>query len=175
MKDTGLLSILSGDLSVDEWAETRQEPILGFHQPGYEFLSNFYPCVLYYEGVRFTSSEQAYVWSKSTDRAFRKSVLEEHVPGRLKRLGQSINIPVKIPDEVRYKTMTQIVTNKFSQNKDLADLLIGTGHAYIEETNFWRDTFWGVCGGVGKNNLGEILMGVRTLLRRKYKWQLSTN
>jgi hypothetical protein len=33
------------------------------------------------------------------------------------------------------------------------------------EGNTWGDTFWGVCNGVGENNLGKTLMNVREILR----------
>lgn len=31
----------------------------------------------------------------------------------------------------------------------------------IVEENSWRDTYWGVCKGVGENHLGKILMKIR--------------
>ena len=47
-----------------------------------------------------------------------------------------------------------------------AAFLLDTGDLYIEETNSWGDTFWGVCEGKGQNVLGNILMGIRTDLRK---------
>lgn len=43
----------------------------------------------------------------------------------------------------------------------------GTDYGFpdIVEGNQWHDTFWGVCNGVGQNNLGQILMNVRGILR----------
>lgn len=35
----------------------------------------------------------------------------------------------------------------------------------VIEGNQWHDTFWGVCNGVGQNNLGQILMDTRRILR----------
>ena len=40
-------------------------------------------------------------------------------------------------------------------------MLIKTGNTELIEGNFWGDTFWGICDGVGENNLGKILMRVR--------------
>ena len=57
--------------------------------------------------------------------------------------------------------MHTIVLSKFFKNVDLRYMLIGTGNMYIEETNNWGDTYWGVCNGVGKNVLGKLLMRVR--------------
>ena len=57
--------------------------------------------------------------------------------------------------------MYLIVKAKFTQNKDFADQLVSTGDRYLEETNTWYDTTWGVCDGTGLNWLGKILMQVR--------------
>lgn len=54
---------------------------------------------------------------------------------------------------------------KYGQNPELCEKLLNTGDAYIEETNKWGDTFWGVSKGIGENNLGKILMGIRDQLR----------
>ena len=45
------------------------------------------------------------------------------------------------------------------------EMLLETGDAYLEETNYWKDTYWGKCNGVGLNNLGEMLMKIRDNLR----------
>ena len=47
------------------------------------------------------------------------------------------------------------------QNAALNTLLQETQNKYLEETNHWNDTFWGVCNGIGENMLGKILMEIR--------------
>jgi predicted NAD-dependent protein-ADP-ribosyltransferase YbiA (DUF1768 family) len=47
--------------------------------------------------------------------------------------------------------MYDIVFDKFTRNKSLGDKLLETGDKYLEETNHWHDTCWGVCNGVGTN------------------------
>lgn len=37
-----------------------------------------------------------------------------------------------------------------------------TAEELLVEGNNWNDTFWGVCRGRGENNLGRILMKVRS-------------
>ena len=34
------------------------------------------------------------------------------------------------------------------------------------EGNTWNDTYWGVCNGVGKNTLGQLLMKIREEIRK---------
>ncbi len=57
--------------------------------------------------------------------------------------------------------MTDLVRQKF-QDPELRAALLATGNRYLEETNWWGDTFWGVCNGAGENRLGMILMAIRT-------------
>ena len=57
--------------------------------------------------------------------------------------------------------MTEIVRTKFEQNSDIRQKLIDTYPEELIEGNYWHDTFWGVCEGVGENHLGQILMQIR--------------
>ena len=52
------------------------------------------------------------------------------------------------------------------QHYDLAQKLIATGNAYLEEGNQWGDKFWGTVNGTGENMLGKILMKERDILRK---------
>ena len=63
--------------------------------------------------------------------------------------------------------MAYVLHLKFRQHPELGNLLIATGDAELIEGNIWRDTYWGVCNGVGKNRLGELLMQLRNELRQE--------
>lgn len=39
--------------------------------------------------------------------------------------------------------MEELVRAKFTQNPDLADKLLATGDAHLEEGNTWGDRIWG--------------------------------
>ena len=61
--------------------------------------------------------------------------------------------------------MYQILLDKFTRNIELKNKLKATGTKYIEETNHWKDTYWGVDYKIGgENNLGKILMLIRDLI-----------
>jgi len=45
-------------------------------------------------------------------------------------------------------------------------LLLSTKDTKLVEDNYWKDTFWGVCDGVGENNLGKLLMEKRAELKK---------
>lgn len=81
-------------------------------------------------------------------------------PAQAKLAGRNCELR-KDWEDIKEQTMYEIVSAKFTQNKNLAKLLLDTGDAYLEEGNWWQDTTWGVCNGVGENKLGKILMRVR--------------
>ncbi len=61
--------------------------------------------------------------------------------------------------------MYRLLRAKFTQNSEIRQKLLDTGSAYLEETNYWHDTFWGVYNGNGENHLGKLLMLVRDEIR----------
>ena len=61
--------------------------------------------------------------------------------------------------------MREIVFEKFKQNPHLTKKLLDTGDVYLEEGNNWGDRIWGTVNGVGRNELGKILMEVRKELK----------
>lgn len=136
--------------------------IKGFFD-NYRFLSNFEPCDVLFDGIIYPSSENAYQAAKSLDIEVRKKFVDISSTDS-KKLGKIVEIR---PDwnSIKLDIMFSIVFDKFTRNSKLGDQLIETGDKYLEETNSWKDTFWGVCNGVGKNWLGRILMDVRQQIR----------
>ena len=59
--------------------------------------------------------------------------------------------------------MRSLLREKFKSRK-LRLELITTSPKILIEGNNWGDTFWEMCGGVGKNWLGLLLMEVRNAL-----------
>jgi ribA/ribD-fused uncharacterized protein len=70
-------------------------------------------------------------------------------------------------DDVKIDVMTDLVRQKFFNSMELGNMLLGTGRQKLVEGNDLGDVFWGVCDGIGQNNLGVILMGIRDELRRR--------
>lgn len=141
------------------------EPIKGFFGE-YRFLSNFYPAEVHMFSIVFPTVEHAFVFLKSDDPKYRKKVLSVKKPRLAKKIGRTAKLT---PDWDRKKFMGMLtaVLRKFANNDELREKLLNTGYAYLEETNEWGDTTWGVCDGEGHNHLGRILMIVRYILRRK--------
>ncbi len=141
----------------------------------FRFLSNFHKCDVLFEGILYPSSENAYMAAKSVDERVRDKFSKNHTedgkilsPAEARKLGRH-GIELR-PDwnEVRYDSMLAIVFDKFWRNHDIRKLLLDTGEKYLEETNHWKDEYWGANAwtGAGQNNLGKILMKVRECLKK---------
>lgn len=63
-------------------------------------------------------------------------------------------------EKVKVDIMYELLLKKFS-NRLFKIQLLDTKDKYLEETNYWGDTFWGVSGNKGNNILGKLLMKVR--------------
>jgi len=124
----------------------------------YRFLSNFWPAEVEFEGIKFPSVENAYQAAKTLDLEERKR-LAAMTSGQAKKAGKKLEIR---PDweSVKVAVMENLVWQKF-QNAELMAKLKATGEKPLIEGNWWGDTFWGICRGKGKNELGRILMQVR--------------
>jgi len=126
----------------------------------YEFLSNFAPCYIRYNGILYTSVECAFQAAKVEDIQIKKQ-LSRCTPNEAKKYGRKVKLRADW-DNVRVDIMRDLLRIKFHDNHfSYKQKLIDTGDAYIEEGNKHHDTFWGVCDGIGENNLGKLLMEIR--------------
>ena len=129
----------------------------------FAFLSNFYEAEVEYEGIKYPTNEHAFQAAKSLNPARRLEIAMLDTPGKAKRAGRSLQLRHDW-EQVKYDVMLDIVFAKFYQHPELATKLLATGDAELIEGNWWNDTTWGVCNGVGSNWLGRILMMVRARL-----------
>ena len=133
----------------------------------YRFLSNFWNAPIEYDGIVYSSNEAAFQAQKCLD-INEKLRFVGLAPDKAKELGREICLR---PDweSVKLGVMEDIVRAKFTQNPALAELLLATGNRPLIEGNTWDDTFWGMSLTTyeGKNNLGRILIKIRSELRKK--------
>lgn len=136
--------------------------IAGF-QGEYRWLSNFWPAIIRVEDITFPTVEHAYVAAKSLE-PFAQPDLAWYLRLRsaaVKKIGRGLTCKPDW-DDIKLDVMLDLTRKKYGEaNPDLGKRLLGTGDEYIEETNHWGDTFWGVCDGVGHNWLGLIIQDVR--------------
>jgi ribA/ribD-fused uncharacterized protein len=135
----------------------------------YDFLSNFYPASIMYDGFEYPTSEHLYQSAKTKNMDERNKIRLAETPGQAKRLGAKCHLRENW-DERKELVMTFIVRWKF-QNPELAQKLLDTGDETLVEGNYWHDNFWGNCfcqkckNIPGQNRLGKILMKIRKELR----------
>ena len=128
----------------------------------YAFLSNFYEHPISNGTLTFPTNEHYFQAMKTTDHATRVTIAHASTPGEAKRMGRKVDLR---PDweEIKLQVMETALRLKFA-DPELAAMLKATGDEELVEGNWWNDTFWGVCNGVGENNLGKLLMKIRAEL-----------
>ena len=139
------------------------QAIKSFRGP-YRWLSNFWPAQVVLDGIVFGSVEHAYQAAKTLDLDHRRAIAGLAKPGQAKRYGRKLQVREDW-EQVKLAVMEDLLRQKFS-HPDLGQKLLDTGDACLEESNVWRDFFWGVCDGKGENHLGRLLMKIRDGLRR---------
>lgn len=150
---------------------------IAFHSEN-AWLSNFYPCKIVLQGITFTSSEQAFQYTRALrlkEPHTASLILRSRKAVQAKRLGKSITTTTPEWDNDRFDVMRRITSEKFSQNYQLAGKLISSGQEQLIEATI--DGFWGAKASInskairdgswmGANFLGKILQEVRDELRR---------
>jgi N-glycosidase YbiA len=145
------------------------------------FLSHFWPSVIELDGETWPDVEHYYQAQKSDSVAYRNAIRAAQTPGHAKRLSAAPDARGKAgkqswfrangkeprPDwnEVKLDIMRRADWAKFSQNPDLAALLLATGDAELVEDSP-SDAFWGTGrDGTGENWAGRVIMEIRERLR----------
>lgn len=156
------IAIYIDNMDYGKYALHDQHAITDFKDDHF-FLSNFYLCDVVFDGVKYKTSEAAFQAQKCEDKQKRLE-FTQLTPGEAKKLGKTIKLREDW-EEVKVDIMREVVKAKFDQHPELKEMLIATGDRCLIEVNVWRDKFWGVSCGKGKNMLGRILMD----LRKAYK------
>lgn len=149
-----------------------------FFRPDCPF-SQWYPATFVLDEQTFSCAEQAMMYGKAVlfgDAEVAEEILASDAPGRQKALGRKVR---GFREDVWRRNRETIVYRaslaKFSQNADLASLLLATAPTRLVEASPY-DRIWGVGLAVGDrradnpanwrgaNLLGEILTRVRDVL-----------
>lgn len=126
----------------------------------YRFLSNFFPAPVVLDGIEYPTVEHAYQAAKTEIEADREKVALARTPGEAKRVGRTLHLRPNWDTHWRKRVMRELLRQKFHDCL-LARKLEETEDFELVEGNYWGDTYWGVCNGVGKNMLGKLLMEIR--------------
>ena len=125
----------------------------------YFFLSNFSPSPFRVDYVLFPTMEHYFQANKADNQNDYLHIAYAPTPGEAKRLGRKIQLRSNW-EEIKDEVMLTGLRKKFA-DPELRNLLLATGDEELIEGNYWGDTYWGVCNGVGQNKLGKLLMQVR--------------
>jgi ribA/ribD-fused uncharacterized protein len=142
----------------------------------WRFLSNFHPCEVEHQGIKYPSVEHYYVALKCNNEQmlngrhytigdFREMIARLPSAALAKSIGSKIQLRKDWNDK-KLDIMLYGVREKF-KDAALAELLLSTEDIALVEYNDWNDKFWGVCQGKGLNHLGRILMKVRKEIQEK--------
>jgi ribA/ribD-fused uncharacterized protein len=138
-----------------------QQAVL-FYGPREDFFefSNFFPAAIHLDGKDWPTTEHYFQAQKFTSsEALQEKVRGKASPHAAADEGRNRRHPLRedweqVKDEVMYKALAA----KFSQHKELGDVLLSTGdRKLVEHTR--NDSYWGDGGdGSGRNMLGKLLM-----------------
>lgn len=133
----------------------------------YEFLSNFYPAKLCYDGLCYCNAEAAYQAQKCRDPGERPAFSRLY-GDEAKHRGRQVTVRPAWEAE-KVAVMEGVLAAKFGQNPHLARWLVETGEVPLREGNPWGDKFWGVDQKTreGENHLGRLLMALRARYGRE--------
>lgn len=154
----------------------------------YAFLSNFSAARVLLDGEAYMTVEHAFQAAKvekdtTTERWDHTSKRMEQVrwrdliracatPNRAKALGRQVPLREGWQGILREAVMLDLLMQKFAPGRTHLARLLETGEAQLVEGNTWHDNFWGNCTCCrpeckypGRNELGKLLMTVRTLRR----------
>lgn len=126
--------------------------------PEWSWLSNFHPCDIAYEGIRFPSVENFYQSMKFDMTVWYRFI--NITAAESKTLADSMEITTPNWKVVRHDVMRIGLRLKF-QHPELRQRLLDTGVEDIYHLSPW-DLHWGVNREmVGENVLGKMLMEIR--------------
>ncbi len=143
-------------------------PIIFNDQPGdYFALSNLYPRSLKLQQQYWHSVEHYYQAQQFVQAADQERIRQALTPQAARQLARAITAARRTDwERIRADILREALYAKFRYNDDLNALLLSTADAPLHHRT---DTDRGItAGGEGENRLGELLMVIRTRLRR---WQ----
>lgn len=117
-------------------------------------------------GKTYNTSEHYYQSEKFNDPTLKQRIIDAPTPAAARNIAQA-NINLTIPTFHAQKNdiMLKALRAKFSQHPSLGNQLLATGDRQLIEHTA-NDNYWGDGGdGTGANNLGKLLMQVRSELR----------
>ena len=135
-------------------------------QDEYRWLSNFWPCNVFYDHVLYPTVENAYQAAKFP--VENRQIFTYCSPFQAKKISHKA---ILSPDWHTKKIiiMFELLLQKYHK-EPFSGWLLATGTQLIQEGNYHGDDFWGIDlkKGSGNNLLGIMIMCIRDELREQY-------
>jgi len=133
----------------------------------YGEFSNFAGYPVKIDGKLWPTSEHYFQAQKFQDEGYRAKIRKTESSMIAARLGRDRKQKLRGDwESVKDDVMRKAVKAKFTQHKNLQELLLSTGDRKIVE-HTTNDSYWGDGGdGSGRNMLGKILMEIRLSLSK---------
>ena len=141
-----------------------------FRDPQYSFLMNSYPVDVAFDGDTYRTLEHAFQAAKTDNPLTRKQIKDAPSARKARQMGRSIAIRPTWDSE-RLDVMRQLLADKFD-DPELREKLLATGNAELVSGGH---QFWGVHHGSGQNQLGKLLMEVRSAILEQNAKDLDDN
>ena len=155
-----------------------KQAVCCFHKPDEEngYLSNWYLSPFISNGHQFSSTEQYIMYNKAmifSDTSSAYEIMKTDDVAQIQTIGRGVkNYDDKVWDGTRQIIAYRGILQKFTQNRQLADMLLSTGNDILAECAV-HDRTWGIGLSMtdknrsnmdfwmGRNLLGFTLMQVR--------------
>ncbi|MBI5361426.1 MAG: NADAR family protein [Planctomycetes bacterium] len=122
-------------------------------------FSNFYTSPVVLNDRTWPTVEHYFQAMKTSDELIQETIRKEKSPFKAKSLGRKVNLKSDW-EEIKNDVMLKALMAKFTQHKDLREILLSTNDAELHEESPY-DEYWGC---KGQDILGKLLMQVREAL-----------
>ena len=147
-----------------------EKKIINFYSTRDEYgcFSNFSRHHLFLKDKVWKTSEHYFQAQKFAGTEYEEKVRLAHSPKEAAELGRNRKFPLRKDwEEVKDDIMREALRAKFTQNKELKEILLETGDFHLVEHTS-NDFYWADGGdGSGKNMLGILLMELRKELKKE--------
>ena len=154
--------------------------ILTFTTPEHRWLSNMTRVDILHKGIMYPSTENFYQAMKYNEFdmiklegwdfsiSVRSHIAYNLKPSESKQFSKDNLMTSTKFEESKIEIMRYAQRQKY-KHKYFMSKLLATGDSYLEEGNWWHDCYWGcdIKTREGENNLGKIIMEVRSEIRSK--------
>jgi N-glycosidase YbiA len=145
-----------------------EKKVINFYSTRDEYgcFSNFSAHKIFLKEKSWKTTEHYFQAQKFAGTPHEEELRLATSPMTVAKMGRDRKRPLRKDWEaVKDEIMLEALRAKFTQHKDLREILLGTGDAILVE-HTKNDNYWGDGGdGSGKNMLGKLLMKLREELK----------